>query len=67
MFLWIMEKTSQEQKRWRNQLSRELSQNGAGYFFKQMIPIPEHIQTKLKAGEQVDLTLTSNAYNSATR
>jgi len=34
-------------------------------FFEKTIPIPEHIQTKLKAGEQVDLTLTSKAYNSA--
>jgi len=34
-------------------------------FFEKTIPIPENIKNKLKAGEQVDLTLTSKAYNSA--
>jgi len=34
-------------------------------FFEKTIPIPEQLQTQLKAGEKVDLTLTSKAYNSA--
>ena len=34
-------------------------------FFEKTIPIPESLQSKLQAGESVDMTLTSKAYNTA--
>ena len=34
-------------------------------FFEKTIPIPEDLQQRLKAGEKVDLVLTSKAFNSA--
>ena len=34
-------------------------------FFEKTIPLPDDIRQKLEAGEKVDLTLTSKAFNSA--
>ena len=34
-------------------------------FFEKTIPLPEDLRQKLEAGEKVDLTLTSKAFNSA--